>query len=256
MKRLLAILTLTTIAATSLFADGVTVWTKKFTLADFTGKTTKIVLSENFFFDSHYKKAIEDTWYLSDYEFCTLKQYNELKDSADFYFVVPVTIKYKGEKEPGLRVLDVVKGGFNEKGKRVNVCTFPVSQADNMTDENITYLPVLVEIIQKYIESAIKSDVFSYGNLEAFGTLVKVPEGTRLILDPEKAIEAVQEKTPGTAVGYILKPEHPVAGSSYCYKIIFTTDCPHTLYYFKKVKVGKKSAMQFTAKELKKYVIE
>lgn len=255
MKRLLSILILTALTAT-IYAQGVTVWTKKFSLADFTGKTTKIVLSENFFFDSHYKKAIQDTWYLSDYEFCTLKQYNELKDSADFYFVVPVVTKYKGETEPGLRVLDVVKGGFNEKGKRINVCTFPVSQADNMTDENITYLPVLVEIIQKYVESAIKSDVFSYGNLEAFGNLAKVPEGTRIILDSEQAMEAFNEKTPGAAVGYVLRPAHPVAGASYCYKIIFSADCPHTLYYFKRVKVGKESTLHFTAKELKKYVIE
>ena len=58
--------------------------TKKVKIADFTEKTTKIVLTGNDFYDIKLRKEITAGWTLSPYEFCTLEEFNSLKTSDNY----------------------------------------------------------------------------------------------------------------------------------------------------------------------------
>ena len=62
--------------------------TKKVKIADFTEKTTKIVLTGNDFYDLKLRKEITAGWTLSPYEFCTLEEFNFLSTSDNYYFLL------------------------------------------------------------------------------------------------------------------------------------------------------------------------
>ena len=68
-NRLLSILAALTIT-TSAFAQA-QITTKKEKVSDFTLKTMKVVLSGNEFIDQAVREAINNTWSLSPFEFCT-----------------------------------------------------------------------------------------------------------------------------------------------------------------------------------------
>ena len=107
-NRLLAILAALTIT-TSAFAQA-QITTKKEKVSDFTLKTMKVVLSGNEFIDQAVREAMNNTWSLSPFEFCTHEEFDNLKTSEDYYFMVPVKAKYKRESAPGVMMLCVVKG--------------------------------------------------------------------------------------------------------------------------------------------------
>ena len=62
--------------------------TKKIKIADFTQKTTKVVLTGNDFYDVALRNEIATGWTLSHTEFCTLDEFEVLKYDDNFYFLI------------------------------------------------------------------------------------------------------------------------------------------------------------------------
>ena len=60
--------------------------TKKVKIADFTQKTTKVVLTGNMFYDSALQDEIATIWRISPYEFCSLEEFENLKSDGRYYF--------------------------------------------------------------------------------------------------------------------------------------------------------------------------
>ena len=74
--------------------------TKKVKLSDFTQKVTKIVLSGNEFMDSAFKDEVTARWRISPYEFCTLNEFNALKTSGDYYFLLITSGQFRKDSSP------------------------------------------------------------------------------------------------------------------------------------------------------------
>ena len=55
--------------------------TKKVKISDFTQKITKVVLNGNDFFDITFQEEITAGWRISPYEFCTLEEFEQLKNN-------------------------------------------------------------------------------------------------------------------------------------------------------------------------------
>ena len=60
--------------------------TKKMKISDFTQKITKVVLTGNLFHDATMKSEVTAKWNISPCEFCSLKEFEELKSDDDLPF--------------------------------------------------------------------------------------------------------------------------------------------------------------------------
>ena len=132
--------------------------TKKVKIEDFSEKVTKIVLSGNIFFDSDIKEAVRENWSISPYEFCSVDDFNRLKTSPDYYFLIKVKGQFRREKEPGIEFLSLVKGGPGaEKGidGMLELITFPYAAADSPSGRETVFLPLVLDVIQQHVLSSI-----------------------------------------------------------------------------------------------------
>ena len=85
--------------------------TKKVKIADFTQKVTKVVLPGNAFYDGAFQEVISSRWRVSPYEFCDLSEFEKLKNSDQYYFMMMTQGQFRKETEPGIQFITLVKGG-------------------------------------------------------------------------------------------------------------------------------------------------
>ena len=121
MKKILLIIALAAISA-SAFAQA-QIDTKKVKIGDFTQKVTKVVLTGSALFDGVLQDEVAARWRVSPYEFCSLEEFNSLKNSDKYYFLLTTKGQFKKETEPltGLllvgstvsRVCGLLTGGFS-----------------------------------------------------------------------------------------------------------------------------------------------
>ena len=70
--------------------------TKKVKISDFTQKVTKVVLTGSAIYDGVLQDEVAARWRISPYEYCTLDEFNSLKGSDKYYFLI--TTKGSGTK--------------------------------------------------------------------------------------------------------------------------------------------------------------
>ena len=87
--------------------------TKKVKISDFTQKVTKVVLTGSAIYDGVLQDEVAARWRISPYEYCTLDEFNSLKGSDKYYFLITTKGQFKKEAEPSLQFLTLVKGGSN-----------------------------------------------------------------------------------------------------------------------------------------------
>jgi hypothetical protein len=277
MKRI--ILSLLTLALSlPMLAQG-QVSTRKFRLADFPDKMTQIVLSENEVLSAGLRKEVVTVWTANTFEFCTLEQFEKLKTSDKYYFLIPVESRFKGEEEPGITLLTLVKGGGNASkgiGEMHEVVSLPVSGAMGCTERDLLYLDAMVQGIQDYTLEAMTSEAVAYKMSAWFNDgFKKTLEGKEIYIATEDLSNAVTEKelaklkknehlhlveasqadeiyrnyTPDALVGYVIAPVFPTPGSV-CYKLFFEADT-HRLCYIERDKITEKRSEGFLPGELK-----
>ena len=252
--------------------------TKKVKIGDFNQKVTKVVLTGNPFHDGCLKSDVAAKWNASPFEFCTMEEYENLKSSDEYYFLLTTKGQFRKEAEPGLTFLTLVKGGKKaEDGidEMLEVVSFPFSSADSPSGREYVFLQIILDIIQKYALDSMERDIDAYTGLPNYSmnisksgdmTLVfsetdlasEVTPAVRnacfdekvLVLPEEEADEYLSPEKENTLVSYVVAPTEAKPGS-FCYKMLVDPQT-NTLYYFRKHKVSKKFGPGFLAEDVKR----
>lgn len=255
--------------------------TKKVKIADFTQKVTKVVLPGNAFYDGAFQEVISSRWRVSPYEFCDLSEFEKLKNSDQYYFMMMTQGQFRKETEPGIQFITLVKGGSDAAegiDSMLEVVTVPFAAADFPSGRELVYLPALVDMIQNYAVSSMEKDLSNLGGLSAFASNLSKADHMSIffaeedlsdeVTDEAKALmsergmtvtdagtvdEMTDGRTAGTIVSYTVAPDEPVVGS-FCYKMLIDTNT-HELYYFRKHRINKKLSSGFLAEDIKRISI-
>lgn len=252
--------------------------TKRVKIGDFTQKPTKVVLTGNMFYDSMLEDEIVARWRVSPYEFCTLQEFEDLKTSDEYYFLLTVKGQYKKETEPGLQFLTLVKGGEKAAegiSEMLEIISFPFASAEDPTGREAVFFPTFLEIIQKYILDSMDKDIHAYGGLS--NASLNLPETkdmtiifsendihpdvinvakslyldqTMMIEDENIADKLIADPETHAVLSYTVFPTNGAAGS-YCYKMLIDNQS-HKLYYYKKHKISKKLGTGFLEEDIKR----
>lgn len=251
--------------------------TRKMKFEDFTEKTTKVVLTGNPLFDTSFKEEIKNNWRISPYEFCSLNEFNKLKEDQDYYFLILLKNQSRKEACPGIEMLSVLKGGPEAKkgiANMLEVVGMPFRAADFPSGREVTFLPALLDVMQDQVLASMEKDYDAYGGLatnntrlasskskvivladtdltEEAANVVSDEKGKVKIADEETVDELITKRTPDTLVGYVVSPEDETEGF-YCYKMLI--DCEtHQIYYYKKHRMSKKDGRGFLPEDIKKF---
>lgn len=251
--------------------------TKKVKIADFTQKTTKVVLTGNMFYDSALQDEIATRWRISPYEFCSLEEFENLKSDSRYYFLITTKGQFKRENEPGLTFLTLVKGGSDAAGgidKMLEVVSFPLAAAEDPSGREFIYLSAFMDIIQNYVIDSMDKDFNAYGGLGNYcldlpktagmtivfseDDLSSLDEMTRklyfndsMVIEDEDSTDIhITENSENTIVSYTVAPSAPVPGS-YCYKMLIDTR-NHRLYYFKKHRMTSRNGNGFLPDDIRR----
>lgn len=271
MKRILLILAALAISA-DVFAQA-QITTRKEKLSDFAGRTMKVVLPGNHFIDPSLREAVNNTWSLSPFEFCTMDEFNALKNNEEYYFMIPVKARYKKETAPGITMLTVVKGkaGAKNVNDMVEVASIPVCAADIPSGREAAMLPGLVDVMQGYISKSIGTNF--PGISKYVSPLGKSSGRTAVIAESDiagnvdenfrnklkdKGIDITADSGADslfleggrTLVSYAVTPGEPRKGSV-CWKILIDSRS-HELFYFKKHTVKSGDNAGFLKGDLRK----
>lgn len=251
--------------------------TKDAKIEDFQEKTTKIVLTGNEFFDSALSEEIRTRWNISPYEFCTLEDFNSLKGSSDYYFLMCVKSRFKKEPEPGIQMLTLIKGGEKADkglGKMLELVSIPLCSAKYPSGREMIFLPALIDIMQEQVIHVLSSSISAYSSLsEASGNMSDARDMSIVFSEDDLSDEVTEDmlsqyfhdgiilsdetgaddlmlgNMENTLVSYTVTPFEPTAGSSFCYKMLIDAGT-HELYYFKKHRITKKSGAGFLPEDL------
>ena len=252
--------------------------TKKVKIGDFTQKVTKVVLTGNMFYDSSLEDEIVARWRVSPYEFSTLPEFEQLKGSDEYYFLLTTKGQFKKESEPGLQFLTLVKGGKKAQGgidDMLEVVSLPIASAEDPSGRENIFFPAFLDIIQNYALESMEKDASAYTGLsnnslnlpKIKGMTMVFSEGdlsteitdlvkdlnfdeNMLITDEDTADRHISDETDGTVVSYVAVPTEATPGS-YCYKMLIDSRS-HELYYFKKHRITKKTGTGFLAEDIRR----
>ena len=272
MKRLITLTVLLCVSA-ALLAQG-KVTTRKHLFADFTDKITKVVMSGNEVLDGALRQEVVDLWTVSPFEFCPMSEYESLKKSDNYYFLLVTAGRAKGEDAPMVRFLTLEKGGADSGDNiplRTEVISLPLSPVEGGSGRELVFLPALVKGVQDFAAEAMASEKTAYsgmnwfnGNFDRKGGIKRiylakedvsesVTEKDRdkyldediLLCDEDEADKAYTDKTYNTLVSYT------VSAGTWSYKLLVEADTD-TVYYLRKHKVNAKNAPGFLTDDLKR----
>ena len=159
MKRLITLAVLL-LGSVSVFAQG-RVTTRKHLFADFTDKITKVVMSGNDILDGALRQEVVDLWTVSPFEFCPMAEYETLKKSDNYYFLLVTAGQAKGEEAPMVRFLTLEKGGADKGDNvalRTEVISLPLCPVEGGDGRELVFLPALVKGIQEFTLQAMESE--------------------------------------------------------------------------------------------------
>lgn len=273
MKRL-AILVIMLSASLSAFAQ-VQITTKKEKLSDFTTRTMKVVLSGNEFVDTALRDAVNNTWSISPFEFCSMEEFGSLKANEEYYFLVPVKVRFKGETSYNIYELDLVKG--KKTAKNVNdmleVVSMPVCAADEPSGREAAMLPGLIDILQGYITQSLQtkfSSISSYARglhksagktaviadeeiSAAVGSDYRSRIGSKKMMeitDGDSADNLFINQEDNAVVSYVIAPGNPQKGSM-SWKMLIDVRT-HELYFYQRCKIKSPTYVGWSKADLKK----
>jgi len=253
--------------------------TKKNKISDFTSKTLKVVLSGNQIGDLMFKEDIAAHWKISPYEFCTDAEFESIKTSSDYYFMMKVTGQFRKEKEPGLVLLTVVKGGPEAAegiAEMLEVVTIPISSVEEPSGRDEVFLGAFLDILQEHILKSMERDWDGYGGLGNNNINLSKDRKPEIVLARQDLCKLIDDRgvceladfnvtvlddvddvddymikgTPETFVGFCVYPAGSPAGS-WCYKMIIDAET-HKLVFYKRHKISKGSPAGFLPEDTKR----
>ena len=251
------------------------IYTRKEKLKDITAKTTKVVLNGDEMLNEAIKESVAATWTMSPYEFCSVEEFEKIKTSDKFYFLLVAKGQQRKESEPGIDFLTLVKGG-EDASKSINdmleVVSFPLRSASEPSGREFVLLPAFLTIIQDHAQNLTSSEVKAYSTLSAEDTkklairqiyfskddfAPQVDDKTIESLDQDIIVkededdvdEVFTQGTYNAVISYVVAPTEPVNGSI-CYKLLIGAD-NHKLYWYKKHRITARSGRGFLASDLR-----
>jgi|BioPla2DNA2_1021312.scaffolds.fasta_scaffold13241_2 hypothetical protein len=275
MKRSIILFLAVCLAGPLAFGQG-QITTRREKLKDFTSKTTKVVIAGNEILNEALRKSVTSHWELSPYEFCSGQEFENLKTSPNYYFLLVVKEKFRRESQPGIRALTLVKGGPEATGgldEMLEVVTFPLCASDFPSGRELLLLPAFLDIIQKHTEAQMHTEFKAYSGLGTFNRNQKLlknrsiyfaeadlaPQANRnirksldedILFESEDFVNEVFSKgTYNAVVSYVVASSEPEAGSP-CYKMLIGCD-NHELYYFKRHRISMRKGKGFLSSDLK-----
>lgn len=268
MRKMLIILTLCLIASIVAMAQG-RVETRSYILGDFQDKVTKVVIPEDVFLQSALKQEVVNIWSASAFEFCTQQEFEALKGSQDYYFLTIQAFKFKGEQEPGILFLSLLKGEKHE------VISLPLAPADDSSGRELVYLGAIVKAVQDYTLAAMESEKTAYipekwfnANYAKWGRMMTIQmaredvsvtvkdselekylDADFYITDADTADAIFSDAPVNTLVSYCVAPVDPSA-ASYSYQMLFKADSLE-LYYISRHRIKPRQMAGFLSSDLK-----
>ena len=260
------------------FAQG-TVTTRSYKLADFTDKVTKVVLSGNEMLDAALRQESVNLWTISAFELCTAAEFEALKTSPDYYFLLAAESRFKGEENPGIVFLTLVKGG-PEASEGIaamhEVISLPLAAAGSVSGRELLYLGALVKAVQEFTLAAMESEKAAYTMENWFNSryaknskmksvylsrddisekvdqkdLDKYLDADCHVCDEDEADAQYAQGTYQAVVGYVVAPAQAEKGS-YCYKLLFEADT-QSLCYLHRHKISARTGVGFVVDDLKR----
>ena len=265
---MLIILTLCLIAAITAMAQG-RVETRSYILGDFRDKVTKVVVPGDVFLQSALKQEVVNIWSASAFEFCTQEEFEALKGSQDYYFLTIQAFKFKGEQEPGILFLSLLKGEDHE------VISLPLAPADDRSGRELVYLGALVKSIQDYTLAAMESEKTAYipekwfnANYSKWGRMMtiymaredlslsvkesdleKYLDADFIVTDASTADTRFLESPVNSLVSYSISPVDP-STASYSYQMLFKADTLE-LFYISRHRIKPSQKAGFLTSDIK-----
>ena len=272
MKRLITFTALLLLSAT-LFAQG-KVTTRKHLFADFADKITKVVMSGNDVLDGALRQEVVDLWQVSPFEFCSLAEYESLKKSDTYYFLLVTAGQAKGEEEPMVRFLTLEKGGADSGDNvalRTEVISLPLCPVEGGSGRELVFLPALVKGVRDFAAQAMESEKTAYSGMNWFnGNFDRKGGIKRIYLAQEDLSESVTEKDKAryldddiilcdedeadkayTGKTYNTLVSYTVSAGTWSYKMLIDADTD-TVFYIRRHKISAKNAPGFLAEDLKR----
>lgn len=273
MKRLI-LLSLALSVCLGLQAQQGNVTTRKYRFSDFTDKITKVVMCGGDILDGALRQEVVDLWTASPFEFCPAEEYETLKKSDAYYFLLVTAGTAKGEEEPSVRFLTLEKGGADSGDNvalRTEVISLPLCPVDGSDGRELVFLRALVKGIQEFALQAMGSERVAYtgmpwfnGNYDRKGAIKRIYMAREdlsekvsekdmakyldediILCDADEADRVYTDKTYNTLVSYT------VSAGIWSYKMLLEADTD-TLYYIRKHKISDRTGQGFTADDLRR----
>ena len=254
--------------------------TRKYIVSDFTDKITQVVLTGNDVMDSALRTEISNNWTASAFEFCTLEKFEQLKSNSQYYFLLPAESRFKGEENPGIMFLSLLKGDPDAAkgiGEMTDIISLPLCAAMGGSGRELIYLGAIVKAIQEFTLAAMESEKVAYAktlwfneNYSKFGKMKQIYlaredlsesvtekdlerylDADIHLVDESEADEVYLRGDYNTLVSYTVAPVLAEEGSSYCYKLLFEADT-HSLFYIYRHKITPKFGEGFLVEDLKR----
>ena len=251
--------------------------TRKYIIGDFSDKITKVVLPGSDLLDGALRQEVVSSWFLSPFEFCTIDEFERLKKSPDYYFLLAGASKFKGEEVPSLVFLTLVKGGPEAAEGTIGmheVVSIPLCSAGLSSGRELVYLGSMVEAIQTFTEAAMQSEKIAYTGAEWFnrnyareGKMMTIwmseDDIDKSVKDPSRYLDEDFKIVPedrsderflssefNTLCSYVVAPQHPTEGS-WCYKMLFEANT-HRLFYISRHRITPEKGPGFLTSDLKR----
>lgn len=244
--------------------------------------TTYVVLEENQMSEYNFKikKAVENSWTITPYEFITAKQFEEMRNDISKSFLVKLQVKFDKDKVPATyNFLSIVLGAAVKKHTDLpDICSIPLSYSTVPEDSYAYKLESLIRFAQNHIklldekpELIKKGNIFKHYNKNLKNTKTKelwllekdVDKATRSMADlrknyphPVKYVteddieKAIAEKNPNVVFLHKVGPEGTRLQAR-CYKVLIGAG-DDQFYYFDYHTIDKKVGDGILAKDLKK----
>lgn len=234
---------------------------------------TNIVLTGNAFYDSILQEEVKANWTETPYSFCTRAEFETLKAESGSFFLITVLGQYDGEAVPGLDMLSLIR--ITEEGTAKDIVSIPFGRAEEPTGRELTYLPVILTMIQEtakiQLDSRFSSDYnltrYNYNLDKAVGYTFYIAEedlstqfalsknknkyiSANMIICPAEDIDQVYASgTENAIVSYTISPLNP-SSNSYCYKMLIGCK-DHKVYMFKKHRISAKNGKGLLTEDMK-----
>ncbi len=278
MRRLAITVTLVALTITT-FADRYVARPED--IKTFLKTTTYVVLEDNPMAEYNFKikKAVENSWDITPYEFITAEQFEEMRSDISKSFLVKLQVKFSGDRlEATYHFLCVVLGsGVQRHTDMPDICSVPLGYSSVHEDSYTYKMESLVRFAQNHIRllndnpKLISSNIFEHYNknrketrekelwllekdidksIRGLAAIRKIYPHTVRIVTPDDIEQAIAEKNENVIFLHKVGPEGTRLQAR-CYKILIGAG-DDQFYYFDYHMINKKRGDGFLAKDFKK----